>query len=186
MPFCEVQHSFFFVAEHSRHVSRADIICVSAPGVHLAISSHQGRGPSCELLHQAPTVLMSIRFTDKLDCVFTAPLAILLSVVLVLVREIHPSCLQVHDNTSLNALVHLRVLTWCTHAVLLGRCIRKELKTVVVLSGGTDISFKNVMNSDVCIRQESNADVVLSRGTDNTFQSVINSDTCIRKEWQLF
>ena len=40
--------------------------------------------------------------------------------------------------------------------------IRKKLNTVVVLSGGTDIAFKNVMTCDVCIHKESNADVVLS------------------------
>ena len=61
-------------------------------------------------------------------------------------------------------------------------CIRKELNTVVVLSGGTDTSFQSVLNSDVCNRKELNADVVLSGGTDISLQAVMKYDVCIRKE----
>ena len=57
--------------------------------------------------------------------------------------------------------------------------IRKELNTVVVLSGGTDISFKNVKNCDVCIRKELYAECCIVGGTA-VFQGLVERITRTR------
>ena len=58
-------------------------------------------------------------------------------------------------------------------------CIRKDLNPLVVLSGGTDISFQSVMNCEVCIRKGLYAECRVVGGTA-VFQGLVERMTRTR------